>query len=422
MTLRVDLAQIADWITPGSRVLDLGCGDGTLLAHLRDAKDCRGYGVELNDEHVAHCVRARINVVQQNLDAGLRMFDDDMFDTVVLSQTLQAMHNAEGLLREMARVGREGVVSFPNFGHWRHAVSLLAGRMPVTQAHSVSVVRHAEHPPVHAEGLRDPGVEGRTDDHRRAPCSPTARRSTFCPGCVPRWRSTASRPADPCGSRARRVYLPFQSRRGRNPSMEAVVSEELRRKLIRNFDEVEFETSDRAPLYDGGRSAGLIGPAPGPAGTEDRLRHRRGAAGQAGVSVSLPLRAGRGLHRARGRGHAAGGRRDGPDPARRRDLASRPARTIRITSSTLERPLKYLSLSTREFPEICEYPDSGKYMAYTQPGRTAASARGKMPPRRQRAGLLGRRGLTACRRSVAACTRLASHTSSSTGTPSRAVQ
>jgi len=71
--------------------------------------------------------------VQQNLDAGLRMFDDDMFDTVVLSQTLQAMHNAEGLLREMARVGREGVVSFPNFGHWRHAVSLLAGRMPVTR-------------------------------------------------------------------------------------------------------------------------------------------------------------------------------------------------------------------------------------------------------------------------------------------------
>ena len=133
MTLRVDLAQISDWVAPTSRVLDLGCGDGTLLAHLRDAKGCRGYGVELNDEHVARCVRARINVVQQNLDAGLRMFDDAMFDTVVLSQTLQAMHNAEGLLREMARVGRQGVVSFPNFGHWKHAVSLLAGRMPVTK-------------------------------------------------------------------------------------------------------------------------------------------------------------------------------------------------------------------------------------------------------------------------------------------------
>jgi methionine biosynthesis protein MetW len=133
VTLRIDLAQIADWVAPGSRVLDLGCGDGTLLAHLRDAKGCRGYGVELSDDHVAECVRARINVVQQNLDAGLRMFDDNMFDTVVLSQTLQAMHNAEGLLREMARVGRQGVVSFPNFGHWKHAVSLMAGRMPVTK-------------------------------------------------------------------------------------------------------------------------------------------------------------------------------------------------------------------------------------------------------------------------------------------------
>jgi methionine biosynthesis protein MetW len=133
MTLRVDLERIADWIVPGSRVLDLGCGDGTLLAHLRDAKGCRAYGVELDDGHVAECVRARINVVQQNLDAGLRMFDDNMFDTVVLSQTLQAMHNVEGLLREMARVGRQGVVSFPNFGHWKHAASLLAGRMPVTK-------------------------------------------------------------------------------------------------------------------------------------------------------------------------------------------------------------------------------------------------------------------------------------------------
>jgi methionine biosynthesis protein MetW len=133
VTLRVDLAQIADWIAPGSRVLDLGCGDGTLLAYLRDAKECRGYGVEIDDDQVAQCVQQSINIVQQNLDAGLRLFADKMFDTVVLSQTLQAMHNIEGILREMARVARQGVVSFPNFGHWRHAVSLLAGRMPVTR-------------------------------------------------------------------------------------------------------------------------------------------------------------------------------------------------------------------------------------------------------------------------------------------------
>jgi methionine biosynthesis protein MetW len=131
--LRVDLQQIAEWVRPGSRVLDLGCGDGALLEHLRVARGCAGYGVEIDDEQVAECVKAGLNVIQSNLDAGLRMFADAMFDTVVLSQTLQAVHNVEGVLREMARVARQGVVSFPNFGHWRHAASLLAGRMPVTK-------------------------------------------------------------------------------------------------------------------------------------------------------------------------------------------------------------------------------------------------------------------------------------------------
>ena len=132
-SLRVDLQQISDWVQPQSRVLDLGCGDGALLAHLRQQKGCQGYGVEISDDQVAECVRSGINVIQANLDAGLRMFTDAMFDTVVLSQTLQAMHNAEGILREMARVARQGVVSFPNFGHWKHAVSLLRGRMPLTR-------------------------------------------------------------------------------------------------------------------------------------------------------------------------------------------------------------------------------------------------------------------------------------------------
>jgi len=131
MTLRSDLRQIADWIAPRSAVLDLGCGDGALLAHLRDAKGCRGYGVEIADDNVLAATRLRVNVIQADLESGLRMFADDRFDTVVLAQTLQAVHRTEDILREMARVARQGVVSFPNFGHWRHVVSLFAGRMTV---------------------------------------------------------------------------------------------------------------------------------------------------------------------------------------------------------------------------------------------------------------------------------------------------
>ncbi len=130
--LRQDLALIAQWIGDGTRVLDLGCGDGILLEHLRTARRCHGYGVEIADESVLACARRGVNVIQADLESGLRMFADDMFETVVLSQTLQAMHHVEAILREMGRVGRRGIVSFPNFGHWRHAVSLLGGRMPVT--------------------------------------------------------------------------------------------------------------------------------------------------------------------------------------------------------------------------------------------------------------------------------------------------
>ena len=132
MQLRSDLQQIADWIAPQSAVLDLGCGDGALLAHLRDVKGCRCYGVEIDDDNLLAATRLRVNVLQADLESGLRMFDDDRFDTVVLSQTLQAMHRSEDILRDMARVARQGVVSFPNFGHWRNALSLVAGRMPVT--------------------------------------------------------------------------------------------------------------------------------------------------------------------------------------------------------------------------------------------------------------------------------------------------
>ncbi|MFT0851500.1 methionine biosynthesis protein MetW [Achromobacter sp. F4_2707] len=130
--VRPDLKRIAGWVEPGSRVLDLGCGDGTLLAHLQNKKQCVGVGVELSDQQVIACVRRGVRVIQQNLEEGLALFDDHQFDTVVLSRTLQSMHNTERILQEMARVARYGIVSFPNFGYWPHGWSILRGRMPVT--------------------------------------------------------------------------------------------------------------------------------------------------------------------------------------------------------------------------------------------------------------------------------------------------
>lgn len=130
--IRRDFECIGHWVDRGSRVLDLGCGDGDLLDYLKTNKQTQGVGVEINDERVIACVKRGVNVVQQNLDEGLAMFGDQQFDTVVLSQTLQAVHQTEHVLREMVRVGRTGVVSFPNFGYWPHGWSILRGRMPVT--------------------------------------------------------------------------------------------------------------------------------------------------------------------------------------------------------------------------------------------------------------------------------------------------
>ncbi len=132
MSLRADLVRIAQWIRPQSSVLDLGCGDGALLGHLKQTKGIRGVGVEISDARVLSCVQRGVHVIQQNLEDGLAMFDDQQFDTVVLSQTLQSMHRTEHILREMARVAREAIVSFPNFGYWPHGWSILRGRMPVT--------------------------------------------------------------------------------------------------------------------------------------------------------------------------------------------------------------------------------------------------------------------------------------------------
>lgn len=129
-----ELEAIAALVPACARVLDLGCGRGELLAHLRDAKGCSGYGVEIADDNVLACVQRGVDVVQLNLEEGLALFDDASFDVVLQLQTLQHLRNAERMLRETARVGRIGIVSFPNFAHWPNRLSVLRGRMPVTKA------------------------------------------------------------------------------------------------------------------------------------------------------------------------------------------------------------------------------------------------------------------------------------------------
>jgi homoserine O-acetyltransferase len=131
---RADYAAMAAWIPRGARVLDLGCADGGLLAYLRDARGVTGYGVEIGDAGVLASVKNGISVIQRDLEGGLAGFDDGSFDVVILSQTLQAMRHIEEIVAEMLRVGREAIVSFPNFGHWAHRLQILRGRMPVSDA------------------------------------------------------------------------------------------------------------------------------------------------------------------------------------------------------------------------------------------------------------------------------------------------
>jgi methionine biosynthesis protein MetW len=124
---------IARLVPEGSRVLDLGCGDGALLDLLQRERGCSGYGVEIADGNVLQCIRHGVDVIQLNLDEGLAMFDDASFDVVLQIDTLQHLRNAEVMLRETARVGRTGIVAFPNFAHWPNRISIARGRMPVTR-------------------------------------------------------------------------------------------------------------------------------------------------------------------------------------------------------------------------------------------------------------------------------------------------
>jgi methionine biosynthesis protein MetW len=129
---RADFSTIAGWIEPGAQVLDLGCGDGSLLAYLRESRGAAGYGIEIDDEGVLASIGNGVNVIQSDLESGLAGFDEQSFDSVILSQTLQAMRHTELIVLEMLRVGREAIVTFPNFGFWSHRLQVLRGRMPVS--------------------------------------------------------------------------------------------------------------------------------------------------------------------------------------------------------------------------------------------------------------------------------------------------
>ncbi|MCD6044580.1 MAG: Methionine biosynthesis protein MetW [Burkholderiales bacterium] len=137
--MRPDLKAIVRWVPRGARVLDLGCGDGSLLRSLWHEREAPGYGVEIEDEAVLACVENDVNVLQVDLESGLSLFADGSFDCVILSETLQTIHRTEFLLREMLRVGREGIVSFPNFGHWSARLQIALGRMPVDLCRRIGI-------------------------------------------------------------------------------------------------------------------------------------------------------------------------------------------------------------------------------------------------------------------------------------------
>ena len=127
---RLDFIKISEWIEPNSKVLDLGCADGALLKYLHAEKMTTGYGIEISPENIEKGIKNKINIIQMNLEDGLSVFDNQFFDTVILSQTLQAMVNIEKIMDEMKRVAKNIIVSFPNFGYWKNRLQILNGKMP----------------------------------------------------------------------------------------------------------------------------------------------------------------------------------------------------------------------------------------------------------------------------------------------------
>ena len=132
--MRPDLEIIQNWITPKSRVLDLGCGDGSLLNYLKLKKNVNGIGLEINADDIQSCIAKGVNVIEQNIDEGLTNFQSNSFDTVLLAQTLQASSKPDLLIDEILRIGEHGIITFPNFGNWKSRLSLASnGRMPVSK-------------------------------------------------------------------------------------------------------------------------------------------------------------------------------------------------------------------------------------------------------------------------------------------------
>ncbi|MFT6153645.1 MAG: methionine biosynthesis protein MetW [Bermanella sp.] len=132
--LRSDLKIIQNWVKPSSRVIDLGCGEGELLSYLKNAKQCKGYGLEINSDSILSCVEKGLNVIEHNLNDGLKHFKNGAMDTVIMTQALQAVSRPDELLDDMLRVGKEAIITFPNFGYWRTRFYLMTkGKMPMSK-------------------------------------------------------------------------------------------------------------------------------------------------------------------------------------------------------------------------------------------------------------------------------------------------
>ena len=208
---RADFATIAAWIAPNARVLDLGCGDGSLLAYLQRERGVRGYGIEIDDAGVLACIGNGVNVLQSDLESGLAGFDDASFDCVILSQTLQAMRHTEDIVNEMLRVGREAIVTFPELRPLDAPAADPARPDAGVVGAALPVVRHAQHPSLHRRRFRCFPRRAAPHASKTGWSSPAAGRCPRCRICAASSPSIASAGPDPASHAAK--TSPVQSRR-----------------------------------------------------------------------------------------------------------------------------------------------------------------------------------------------------------------